>query len=342
MFKNICVLLVLVGVFFITTGEPAHGQDKKTYIVVDTGQNRCYDNFREISYPKSGESYYGQDAHYAGNKPTYRDDGDGTITDLNTGLMWTQNPGSKKTFKQALAGASQCRIGGYDDWRLPNAKELQTIVDYSRSPDTSNTAAIDPIFKTATTVNEVDKNDFPNYWSSTTHASVYSAQGAAYIAFGRSLGWMQDRRTGNRQLLDVHGAGSQRSDPKSGDPSKYPYGRGPQGDVIRIYNYVRPVRGGVANPQISGPKVIMTESTQRPPQDHNRGDSIEEQRGMSSRGFGKDFQSHFVERLDRNNDGKVSRSEFDGPQDHFRHMDRNNDGYLSVDEAPAAPPPHRR
>ena len=48
--------------------------------------------------------------------------------------------------------------------------------------------------------------------------------------------------SGNMVLVDVHGAGAQRSDPKSGDPDDYPYGFGPQGDVIGIYNYVRCVR----------------------------------------------------------------------------------------------------
>jgi hypothetical protein len=42
--------------------------------------------------------------------------------------------------------------------------------------------------------------------------------------------------------IDVHGAGAQRSDPKTGDPANYPTGFGPQGDAIRIYNYVRLVR----------------------------------------------------------------------------------------------------
>ncbi len=42
---------------------------------------------------------------------------------------------------------------------------------------------------------------------------------------------------------DVHGAGAQRSDPKAGDPADWPYGHGPQGDAIRIYNFVRLVRG---------------------------------------------------------------------------------------------------
>jgi len=39
----------------------------------------------------------------------------------------------------------------------------------------------------------------------------------------------------------VHGAGSQRSDPKEGDASDYPTGFGPQGDARRIDNYVRAV-----------------------------------------------------------------------------------------------------
>ena len=41
---------------------------------------------------------------------------------------------------------------------------------------------------------------------------------------------------------DVHGAGAQRSDPKVGDPKNFPHGRGPQGDVIRIFDFVRLVR----------------------------------------------------------------------------------------------------
>jgi hypothetical protein len=44
------------------------------------------------------------------------------------------------------------------------------------------------------------------------------------------------------QWRDVHGAGSQGSDPKAGDPANFPQGRGPQGDAIRVYNSVRLVR----------------------------------------------------------------------------------------------------
>ena len=47
---------------------------------------------------------------------------------------------------------------------------------------------------------------------------------------------------GGTTAIDVHGAGSQRSDPKDGDASDYPAYVGPQGDVRRVFNYVRLVR----------------------------------------------------------------------------------------------------
>jgi hypothetical protein len=52
----------------------------------------------------------------------------------------------------------------------------------------------------------------------------------------------QGNESGPYRYVDVHGAGSQRSDPKSGDPAMFPHGRGPQGDVIRINNFVRVAR----------------------------------------------------------------------------------------------------
>lgn len=172
----------------------------------------------------------------------FTDNGDGTLTDTATGLMWTQNDsGTGFTWQNALAWVELKNAEnylGYRDWRLPDVKELQSIVDYTRSPGTTGSAAIDPLFASTSITNEAGQSDYPCYWSSTTHANWTDSSGAsgAYVAFGRAMGYMDGA------WVDVHGAGAQRSDPKTGDPGDYPTGHGPQGDAIRIYNYVRLVR----------------------------------------------------------------------------------------------------
>ena len=173
---------------------------------------------------------------------SFVDNGNSTITDNATGLMWAQNDsGTALNWEEALAWVktqNDAAYLGYSDWRLPNAKELQSIVDYARSPDTTGSAAIDPLFNVTGITNEAGEADFPCYWTGTTHANWSENSGGfgAYVAFGRAMGYMDGAWT------DVHGAGAQRSDPKAGDPADYPTGNGPQGDAIRIYNYVRLVR----------------------------------------------------------------------------------------------------
>ncbi|MHA1866475.1 MAG: Lcl C-terminal domain-containing protein [Candidatus Heimdallarchaeaceae archaeon] len=165
------------------------------------------------------------------------DNGDGTITDLSTGLMWMKSDsGEAMNWEDALAYSENLDYAGYSDWRLPNAKELQSIVNYSFAPDAIDESlqrpAIDPIFELS--------NETAWFWTSTTHLEGPGFSAAAYIAFGLAMGYL-DTPSG-KMYTDVHGAGAQRSDPKSGDPADYEGGLGPQGDEIRIYNYVRCVR----------------------------------------------------------------------------------------------------
>jgi formylglycine-generating enzyme required for sulfatase activity len=172
---------------------------------------------------------------------TYADISDGTVTDEATGLEWTQaDSGYGMDWYEALAYVQEMNAQahlGHDDWRLPDVKELQSIVDYARSPDTTGSAAIDPVFEATPIINEEGEGDWGFYWSSTTHVRHGgSGDHAMYVAFGRGLGYM------NGEWIDVHGAGCQRSDPKQGDPDDYPTGMGPQGDARRIDNFVRLVR----------------------------------------------------------------------------------------------------
>lgn len=186
------------------------------------------------------------------------DNGNSTITDRATGLMWTKgDSGTGMNWEAALAWA-QARNAekylGHSDWRLPNAKELQSIVDYTRSPDRTSSAAISALFTSTSITNEAGQTDYPYYWSSTTHEGPDAASGATstanggwavYIAFGRAMGYMTDPMGGNGHWMDVHGAGAQRSDPKKGSASDFPTGHGPQGDAIRGDNYVRLVRDAI-------------------------------------------------------------------------------------------------
>lgn len=230
---------------------------------------------------------YGLDDHGKGEKTFYVlfvrgasnygvnnfvDNGNGTITDNATGLTWMQEDSGALisgtivsgglNWQEALNWCESLDYAGATDWRLPDIKELHSIVDYTRSPDTTNSAAIDPLFESTYLANGINNNGYPNYghyWSSTTHLDGMNAEArAAYIAFGEAQGLM------NGTMMDVHGAGAQRSDMKSGDPSQLPVGQGPQGDVQSIYNLARCVRGGTTV-NLSGYTGAATSSRQEQP-----------------------------------------------------------------------------
>lgn len=161
------------------------------------------------------------------------DNGDETITDNSTELMWTQNDNQEGIdWTTALAYAENFEYAGYSDWRLPNVKELQSIVDYGYSPSATDPdkvgPAIDPMFNCTPIINEAGVDDYAYYWTSTS-ADFHSGEPyyyGWYVAFGQAV---------NGEGLDFHGAGGVRFDTK--------YEGGPLGEGgERYYNYVRLVR----------------------------------------------------------------------------------------------------
>src|SRR2546426_6065748 len=124
----------------------------------------------------------------AGGPLSYHDNGDGTITDLNTLLMWEKksNDGSvhdvNKTFVwsspvtdtvwdwiDAINTKEGNGIGfaGFNDWRLPNVRELLSIIDYGRlnpsvDPAFNNNVSLGCTVLTCSVISAVP------YWSSTT------------------------------------------------------------------------------------------------------------------------------------------------------------------------------
>jgi hypothetical protein len=155
-----------------------------------------------------------------------------TVIDRATGLEWQRADAGSAMDARAADVYADCLIhADRDDWRLPTVKELQSIVDYRRSPRADAEAdrgpAIDPAFALP------DPDAW--YWSATAHLEN---GGRYYVAFGPATS--VDGAPGKR--LDAHGAGAVRSDPPTGDPAAFTGGLGPQRDEVRIANRVRCVR----------------------------------------------------------------------------------------------------
>jgi hypothetical protein len=107
--------------------------------IPQTGQTQCYDEDGKI-ISCSGTGQDGEiQAGVAWPSPRFTDNGDGTITDDLTGLMWTKNVNladDDKTWQQTLDFVKGMNAGtysnfGYTGWRLPNRKELYSLIDFS-------------------------------------------------------------------------------------------------------------------------------------------------------------------------------------------------------------------
>ena len=113
-----------------------------SFVVTDAMQTKCYDNAGNvIDAPDPGEAYYGQDAQYQGILTSYTDNGDGTVTDNNTGLMWQQTPPTDKmSYDDTVEYVENLELGGYTDWRLPTIKESFSIAMLDGKLDAEDTS----------------------------------------------------------------------------------------------------------------------------------------------------------------------------------------------------------
>jgi len=167
-------------------------------------------------FPASGQTTsYGPGSDgdvRAGAALSYTDNGDGTITDHNTGLMWEKKDdsggihdkdnyytwgmdsspytmnGTMVTGFLATLNRAPC-FAGHCDWRIPNVKELQSIVDYAipYPGPTVNAAFHNAAGCTGCTDVRLAScsctaSDY--YWSSTTFRSNPGSEWGVYFNFG--------------------------------------------------------------------------------------------------------------------------------------------------------------
>jgi hypothetical protein len=107
----------------------------------------------------------------------FTDNGDGTVTDHCTGLVWQKSTmdadrdgvitaQDRRFWGAALTIAENLELGGHSDWRLPNLRELQSLIHYGRPEP-----RIDPLFHPL----------HETYWSSTANLAPW------YVGDGYAL-----------------------------------------------------------------------------------------------------------------------------------------------------------
>jgi len=159
------------------TGFPKTGQT--TTYHSSSGNDKGDDGATQSGYPLSGDSFY--------------NNGNGTITQRATGLIWQEKDSATQSFGEwtnfsvswedafgYVAAMNRESFAGYSDWRLPNYFELMGLLSYSGS-----WPPIDSLFLSYT------QQDY--YWSSTNRYGPTPAVHAMAVWFLYPIGIFQDK-----------------------------------------------------------------------------------------------------------------------------------------------------
>jgi formylglycine-generating enzyme required for sulfatase activity len=122
--------------------------------------NRLQDTGQTSSYTGTP----GEDSDLILNPPSFTDNGDGTIIDYNTGLMWQKTDGGEMTFESASAYCENLVLGGYSDWRLPTGSELFNINQFDKINPALNTTYFTKTTAEYWWTSEVRADDATRVW----------------------------------------------------------------------------------------------------------------------------------------------------------------------------------
>ena len=177
---------------------------------LQTGQVACFDSAGATT-PCAGTGQDGESQH--GLPASFVDNGDDTITDARTGLTWERlsSDGAihdqrrgytwADAFATKIALLNAANFAGYDDWRLPNVNELQSLANYGAA----NPAVVDA-FDTNCIAGCVEANcsctASSGYWTSTSSTSLPAS--ALTVEFGAGLIGIADKEE-SRAVRAVRG-----------------------------------------------------------------------------------------------------------------------------------------
>ncbi len=188
--------------------------DSKVWPVRD-GQSGAFRNAAIWATGQTQSRHSGDDGHIQAGVPwpypRFIDNDDGTVTDNLTGLIWTKDGnvtendqsllwGSYKTWVGALKYVTSINSGsgtyGHNDWRLPNVKELRSLIDYS-------------MHQCALSQGHPFINVQPDfYWSS----SPYRSHDLAWVVNMKDGSWGLGRSLGMNHIANLSSARNKKND----------------------------------------------------------------------------------------------------------------------------------
>ncbi len=161
-----------IAFLLLSTISFAQSVTKSILLLPDTGQTTSY------------TSTVGEDHDYSINVPSFTNNGNGTITDNVTQLMWQQTDGGEMTIENAIAYCSTLTLGGYSGWRLPTPMEAMSILNLQK-----NNPAMDIVYFPSTGAeywwtNTFQVGDVSKVWCTNSGGGIGNKPKAETISAG--------------------------------------------------------------------------------------------------------------------------------------------------------------
>ncbi len=131
-------------------------------------------------------STFGEDNDYNINNPSFINNNNGTVTDAITTLMWQSTDGGEMTFENGKIYVDTLTLGGFTNWRLPNAQEAFSILNLQNNNPALNTNYFTNTNAGYWWTSEVQINDATKVWCTNAGGGIGNHPKSETISAGGS------------------------------------------------------------------------------------------------------------------------------------------------------------